>query len=74
MMELEVEVVVVEVVEDDEIEERGTVPVGSSPRALFRLARGHPDALKKNKYLASKSTYGGTTHDAIVKALLSVGA
>ena len=31
------------VVEDD----KGTVPVGSNPLDLFRLASGHPDALHK---------------------------
>ena len=31
------------VVEDD----KGTVPVGSNPLDLFRLASGHPDALQK---------------------------
>ena len=33
------------VVEDD----KGTVPVGSNPLDLFRLASGHPDALYKNQ-------------------------
>ena len=26
--------------------DNGMVPVGSNPRDLFRLAKGHPDALK----------------------------
>ena len=26
--------------------DKGMVPVGSNPRDLFRLAKGHPDALK----------------------------
>ena len=28
------------------IDDNGMVPVGSNPRDLFRLAKGHPDALK----------------------------
>ena len=29
--------------------ERGMVPVGSNPLDLFRLARGHPDALGRRR-------------------------